>query len=462
MTMNGKPELSAESTDAPLTRPTWVRWRIVMLLMAFCFLGHTNRFSIRVAGNEQLMREFGLTATQMGTVYSAFLWTYTLCMTPGGWVIDRLGARKTLVILGAWSSLLAALTGLGGYGVSSVILVLTSFWVVRGMLGAVYAPLHPATSRMISLWIPFRQRAWGNGLIIAAAGLGIAGVSMVFGHLMDWFGWRVAFLVTGAVTGLLCILWAAYSTDRPFQHSAVNAAEQQLINEGDSPGPHGIGVGSNGPWWQLLRNRSLVLITLSYAAVGYLEYLFFYWMDHYFVEVLKMEAKQSRLYTVTATAALVPGMVLGGWVSDLLVRRFGYRIGRSAVPVGGMIVSAAGLYAGASTLEPRQVLLWFSLALCAIGAVEGPFWSTAIELGGRQGGTSGGIFNTGGNTLGSVAPIVTAWVAEHYQNDPWVTETFGSSWRLALYLGSLVCLSGVALWFWIDPAERVPEQAMPA
>jgi sugar phosphate permease len=380
-------------------------------------------------------------------------------MTPGGWVIDRLGPRKALILMGGGSGLFAALTGLGGYGVLAGGLALASFWGVRALMGIVNAPLHPATSRMISLWIPFRQRGWGNGLIIAAAGLGIAGVSVVFGFLIDWFGWRSAFIITATVTGLLTLIWAGYSTDRPGQHPSVNSAEKRFIQgteyrAADSAEHYA----ANGKWWRLLGNRSLILLTLSYAAVGYLEYLFFYWMQHYFLKEKQLGQEESRLFSLIATFALVPGMILGGWISDWLVRWFGYRRGRSIIPVTGMIVSAAGLFAGATAAEPAWIVLWFSLALCAIGAVEGPFWSTAIELGGRQGGTSGGIFNTGGNALGSVAPIVTAWVGEHFQNDPWVKETFGSSWRLALYLGSLVCLSGVILWYWIDPAERVPEE----
>ena len=73
---------------------------------------------------------------------------------------------------------------------------------------------------------------------------------------------------------------------------------------------------------------------------------------------------------------------------------------------------------------------------------EGPFWASAIELGGRRGGSSAALFNTGGNAGGLLAPIIT----------PWVGEQLG--WGYAVALGGLICLAGVVLWFWIDLDER--------
>src|SRR5204863_9696156 len=142
-----------------------------------------------------------------------------------------------------------------------------------------------------------------------------------------------------------------------------------------------------------------------------------------------------------------------------MVRRFGYRLGRMIVPVGGMLIAAAGLYAGAKADATGWIVAWFSLALGAIGATESPFWSTAIELGGRRhGGTAGGILNTGGNIGGIIAPYLTPWVAERFKDAPWVPTYFGDSWRLSLYLGSLIVVVGVIVWFFMNRAGRVGER----
>src|SRR5437667_1329924 len=144
-------------------RPTWVRWRMVLLLMAFTFLGHVNRLSMRVASDERLMAEFHFAPEEMGMVYSALLFAYTLCMTPAGWLIDRWGAKTVLLILAVGSAVFEAATGLGGLGMTNTAMALGSFLVIRTLMGIVNAPLHPCTSRMVPLWTPFAPPGRANG-----------------------------------------------------------------------------------------------------------------------------------------------------------------------------------------------------------------------------------------------------------------------------------------------------------
>ena len=99
-------------------------------------------------------------------------------------------------------------------------------------------------------------------------------------------------------------------------------------------------------------------------------------------------------------------------------------------------------------ISPGWIAFWFALALASVGATEGPMWATALELGGRRGATAAGIFNTGGNAGGVLAPIVT----------PFVSKAYGWPWGIGL--GSLVCVAGTCLWLWIDLEEPVG-QALP-
>lgn len=449
--MNGIPlSTSPAATNWPAARPSWVRWRIVALLFAFSFLNHFNRTSMPVAANKSIMEEFHIEPTVMGTVYSGFLLTYTLCMIPGGWFSDRKGTWAALAIVGIGSALFCALTGLPGYGLISAGLAFPTFLFIRSLMGICSAPIYPACGRVVSLWIPFPGRSWANGLVNGAAFLGIACTFVVFGGWIDHFGWPNAFLISAACTGLVGLAWVAYATNRPEQHPSVNAAELTLIHS-DEP-VHAISNRKNANqqtepvnsrWYVLLSNRSLVFLTLSYASIGYFEYLFQYWMHYYFIDVLKLGDEQSNYYATLPPLALIVTVPLGGWISDRLVRSYGYRLGRAIVPVVGMIAGAGLLFVGAVATDPRWIVTWLSLALGAVGACEGPFWATAIELGGRRGGTAGGIFNMGGNLGGILAPMSTPWIGKHF------------GWFWALVVGSLVCLFGVVLWRWIDPRERV-------
>src|SRR5262249_44971791 len=200
-------------------------------------------------------------------------------------------------------------------------------------------------------------------------------------------------------------------------------------------------------WRTLLGRRSLVLLTLSYAAVGYFQYLFFYWMTYYFQTVLHLPEERSRFYAAIPALAMAVGMPLGGWASDRLEHTIATPRSRAIVPMAGMAAGALLLALGTLARDPAWIVFWFALALGAVGATEGPFWATAVELGGRRGGSSAAFFNTGGNAGGMLALVVT----------PWVGTQLG--WGYAVGVGGLVCLAGTVLWLWIDPGDRPGEVA---
>jgi sugar phosphate permease len=444
-------DLSADSELAP-ARPTLVRWRIVALLMGFSFMSWFNRVSMVVAADDQIMPQLGISAEAMGTVYSAFFFAYAICMTPGGWVVDRLGPRMALTLMGLGSGAFVFCTGVAGNYVYTAGMLVLTLLIIRSLMGVFTAPLYPSTGLTISRWLPLSQRAGTNGIVQGSAGVGNACSYLVFGWLVARFGWQAAFMIAGAVTVVLAIIWWIYARNRPAEHRGTNQAERELVNspvpslrDGNPMGGEG---GSN--WIALLRNRSLVMLTLSYAAVGYLEYLVIFWLHYYLKEVVHVPSAQSKLFAGIPQATFAVGMIVGGWLSDRLIPRFGYRWGRAAVPLFGMTASAALLLLGTIATEPVWIVTWIALANGAVGMCEGPVWATAIELGGRYGATAAGICNTGGNAGGMIAPVATPWLGRLF------TPLLGkaTAWRVAIGAAAVVCLLGVSLWFWINPGKR--------
>lgn len=466
----GEFSTNGKSSGAEATRlqPTNVRWRVVALLMAYAALNHFNRVSMSVAGTERILVDYegGISETQMGMVYSAFLVAYTAAMTPGGWVIDRVGARLALVGMGFGSAAFVVLTGLAGLQWQDAAALLTALVVIRALAGVCSAPIHPAASRVVSRWIPLPSRSWANGLVNGAALIGIASTYYVVGPIMDFGGWQLPFLLAGAVTAGVAFLWAWYATEMPAVHPSVNEEELTLIvaaSAESGPPRNGWDAGEVRQWsWvdsapplralisrtSLLNSRSLLVLTLSYVAIGYFEFMLFYWIEHYFFKALEFSKSDSRLYSTACNLAMGCGMFVGGGLSDLCVRLFGHRRGRAAVPVTAMLGGALFLGLGVvSKAQPLVVVLYFAIAMAAAGACEGPFWTTAVELGGRRGGTSAGLFNTGGNVGGFIAPILT----------PYLSQFIG--WEGALGVAGVLCVLGAVAWYWVDPAERVPEPA---
>jgi nitrate/nitrite transporter NarK len=71
-------------------------------------------------------------------------------------------------------------------------------------------------------------------------------------------------------------------------------------------------------------------------------------------------------------------------------------------------------------------VIWLALALASVGAAEAPTWTTAVEVGGPDGGTATAIVNTGGNLGGFIAPFLT----------PLVSHAVRDSFGLFLYTKS--------------------------
>jgi MFS family permease len=406
---------------------------IVLLLVAIVFISHFNRVSIATAGDARIMEQYGITPTRMGMVYSSFLLAYTLCMIPGGLFIDRFGARVALIVVGFGSALFVALTGVVGQAVRDPGSAFLALLLVRGLMGVVSSPLHPACARAVGTWVPAGGRSWTNGMINSAALVGIAATPLGFGGLITRFDWPVAFLISAGLTMGLALVWTTYATDGPGPRAV--------------PEPPPTVTAARSDWLALLRDRSLMLASLSYGTVGYFQYLFFYWMNYYFRRVLLLPEETSASYAAILPLAMAVGMPLGGWLSDRLERVYGAQRSRKLVPMWGMAAGAALMALGVLSRDPVWTVAWFALALGAVGTAEGPFWATATELGGRRAGSAAALMNTGGNAGGMLAPVVT----------PWVGQQFG--WGYAMGLGGLICLVGVVLWFGIDPRARPGEMA---
>jgi MFS family permease len=413
-----------------------MHWRILPLLMLFIATAHFNRLSMAVAGAEQIIPAETLSAKQMGVVYSAFLVVYTLCMIPGGWFIDRCGPRNAWLLVAVGSAFFVAGTGLLGLFVHFPPLLFIALVVVRGAMGVVSAPLHPTGARLVANWTPHHATDFVNGSINAAACIGIAFTYLGFGELIDHFGWPVAFLITGSATFALALAWAVFGADHP-----PGVAPQER-------GPRAI---SSRDFRSVLTDPSLLSLTLSYGLLGYFQYLFFYWAEFYFSDQLHLSTDESRWSTSLLTLAMGAGMFVGGAVCDHVRRRFSGWGSFAAVPMATLVLAGTATFSGLAVTRSSAVVTCFAIAMAAAGMCEGAYWSMAVRLGRRLGGTAAAVMNTGGNALGLIAPALT----------PWISELFG--WHASLLLAAIVCWIAALAWLGVRvTGDPVPSDAITA
>ena len=191
--------------------------------------------------------------------------------------------------------------------------------------------------------------------------------------------------------------------------------------------------------WSLLRGGNLWLLALSYAAYGYFQYLFFYWMDYYFKEVLhvpKIDARWASFWIMLAQGA---GMAIGGICTDFACQRLGTVAGRRIIVMIGMGVGALfGLF-GVNVNGLINVAMCLAISMAALGMCEGVFWTTATDIGGTSRGFSGAFMNTLGNVGGLISPVLTPIMAERI------------GWTGSITIACVIVGLGGLLWFVIKP-----------
>lgn len=426
-----KPDITDPTATKAVSLAGSRRWLILAFLMALCFISHFNRASITSAGDERIMGQFGISPERMGMIYSAFLLVYTAFMIPGGWLIDRRGPTLALALMGIGSALFCGITGLVGFGLIAGAQVWVTLLIVRSLMGLFSTPLHPGAARAVGNWFPAGGQALPNGLITGASIMAYAVVHPVFGGLIDRLDWPTAFLITGGFTGLLAIAWFLCAQDHP---SRVDVASP-LTPVSKAPAQ---------PWSPETR-RNLALLTLGYSAVGYFQYLFFYWLHYYFDSVLHMEKAESRYFAGLPNLAMAACMPIGGWLADQAVRWRGKPEDGTLIPKAGMLLSAALLGCGIFAENRFWIVALFTASLGVLGLCEASFWTAAVKLGRERGGTAAAIMNTGGNGIGLLAPMVTPWLGTHL------------GWGWGLGAGALIGAAGAVCWFGIGRSLSDPQ-----
>ncbi|HEU0005044.1 MAG TPA: MFS transporter, partial [Terriglobia bacterium] len=212
-----------------MNKPTRTRWKIAGLLCMVATVNYFQRVNISVAA-DPMMKVFQLTQTQMGNVFSAFLFGYMLFQIPGGMLADRFGPRRVL----AWATLswglFTFLTGMiGSLAALTGASVLAALVALRFVFGISQGPMFPAGTRAVVNWFPLSERARANGLCITGLSIG----SFLMPPLVSWMvlklSWESSFYVAAVAAVLAAVACGWYVRDHPSQHGAVNDAELTLI-----------------------------------------------------------------------------------------------------------------------------------------------------------------------------------------------------------------------------------------
>ena len=419
------------------------RWVILAMLLLISMVTYLDRVNISIAA-KYIMADYGLSAVDMGKIFSAFVFGYALFQTPFGWLADKFGARRLLTFAIIWWSVFTAVTAVAaGIFTAQLLGVFGSFLLIRFLIGAGEASAYPNFNRAIAFWMAPGDRALANSLILGASGLGAAITPPLIGWIMESYGWQESFYVCALIGVVIALIWYTYSTDRPEEHPRVTPSELAKIRtpykDSATPGePRG-----KLPLRVLVRNRNVCVLIASNFLFGYVAYIYLTWFYLYLVDVREFSILRSSFYATLPFVAITLMTPIGGLLSDRLCQSYGRTWGRRAVVLGGMSLTAVFVMVGGAVANPYLAIVLLSLGAGFLYFSLSPYWATVIDIARENTGVVSGMMNTGGNLGGTISPTLT----------PFIASLFGWSW--ALNIAALAAFLGGILWLWIDADEEV-------
>jgi MFS transporter, ACS family, hexuronate transporter len=383
-----------------------LRWYIAVMLCLASELNYLDRQTLSVLAGT-IQQELGWSASDYGLVTSAFLWSYGAMYLVSGVLIDFIGARRGFqIFVTGWSlaSILNAFARTVG-----------QFWWCRFLLGVMEPANFPAGIRAVTEWFPMRERAMAVGIFNAGTALGSMVAPLIVGGIALTFGWRYAFVITGALGFVWVVAWSAFYR-LPKDHPRLSDEERELILAGQEPEPET--PPRKGFNFKLLTMRETWGCVLARVLTDPISYFLNFWIPLYLQRERGLNLREIAMFAGIPFAALTLGNLFSG-AMPLWLQKRGW--GLSAARKTTML--------GVSCLMPVFCLLvvkvgtpWLAIAVVAAMMFGHAAWGNitlpAEVFPKHATGTVTGLGGALGAWVGAVTQLKIGAVVDQYSYAP--------------------------------------------
>ena len=385
--------------------------RVVFLLALSVFINFIDRSNLSIAA-PLLKDELGLSASQLGTLLSAFFWTYGCMQIPAGWLVDRFDVKWVFAAgFFVWSAATAVTGILHGFA---------AWIVIRVVLGIGESVAFPSYSKILGSHFPESRRGFANAAIMAGLSLGPGVGMLVGGTAVGRFGWRPFFLALGLGSLLWLVPWLAWMPRR------IATFVPELEPRVRIP--------------DILRERSAWGTCLGQFCINYCLYFLVTWLPFYLVRgrhfsMDRMAKIGGLIFLLSSISAIATGRLSDRWISA----------GASATRVRKTLLGAGstglGVSLAAAAVAPDSLFVWvLAPAGICIGVNGANCWAVTQTLAGPLvSGRWAGVQNFVGNFAGAGAPALTGYLLDRTGRFYWpfliaaVVSWVGAlSWVLAV------------------------------
>ena len=380
------------------------------LVAATLFINYVDRGAVTTAAH-LIQDELGLSARQLGLLFSAFFATYSILQVPVGWLAERYGAHR---LLASGLALWACATILVGFAHSFAALL-----ALRLLLGIGESVGFPSAGKLLAVAVPVESLAMANGIVAAGYQFGPAVGAGVGGLIMAHYSWRASFWFFGILSLLLLLPWSQVRLPR----------EVPAARGSDDP-----------PLGAILRQPSLWGTALGLFSSNYVFFFVLSWLPYYVVRERGFSTTEMGSLTGGAYIVSAISSIIAGWAIDRFVRSGRANLAYKSVMVAAHVGTVGCMLCIAFGTLPWALAGIFAYQILTGAAAAGVYAIPQILAGPSASGRWVGIQNACGTFAGVIAPWLTGRLVDE-------THHFTSAFVIA----ALVSIAGLVGWVWMVP-----------
>ena len=339
------------------TRVGRFRWSICALLFFAATINYVDRQVIGIL-KPTLQTQLNWSESDYGWIVFAFQTAYAIGMLLVGRLMDWLGTRKGFSLAVIFWSVAAMAHALASSAFG--------FGAARFALGLGESGNFPASIKTVAEWFPKKERALATGIFNSGTNIGALITPLVVPWITLAYGWRWAFIATGALGFIWLIFWLTlYHT--PENHPRLSARERAHIQSDPAERLEKIA------WVGLLPHKQTWAFAVGKFLTDPVWWLYLFWLPDFFSKSHGLDLKTIGPPLVTIYIAADVGSIGGGWLSSTLIKR-GWSI--NAARKTAMLTCA--LCVVPVSFAPRVPGLWSAVALVSLAAAAHQGWSANL------------------------------------------------------------------------------------